>query len=352
MVIYDGDIGPMVQRATQGLLYTLWDLGLQVGPRGAEPARLPGHGADRLRQPHVDAAGALPGGRPPPVQPLPQGPERERLPEGLRPVPGDHARRARSALPEVRRLAVHGRAQREGVRGRAPGHPHRHVAGLHQVRHPDAARARGQAADHGARAAPVRRGAHASCGACGTSSHFLSGHKNDVLGREVQPQIAKNFGYVGDDVALAVEKFMRDYYLHARVIHRVSRRLIARCRETLSGPRNVQRRLRQEALADGLFVLDGAAPRGGRGRARLPRGPPPPDEGVLALAPARRRARARRGARAGGRARPDRRGVPALDRGPRPVPVDLPQLGPGHADDCGPCTSWACSAATCRSGAR
>src|SRR5262245_38632512 len=31
MVIYDGDMGPMVQRATQGLLYTLWDLGLQVG---------------------------------------------------------------------------------------------------------------------------------------------------------------------------------------------------------------------------------------------------------------------------------------------------------------------------------
>src|SRR6202008_2526339 len=86
---------------------------------------------------------------------------------------------------------------------------------------------------------------------------FLSRHKNGVPGREVQPQIAKTFGYVGDDVSLAVEKFMRDYYLHARVIHRVSRRLIARCRETLAGPRNVQRRLRHDALADGLFVLDG-----------------------------------------------------------------------------------------------
>jgi hypothetical protein len=51
---------------------------------------------------------------------------------------------------------------------------------------------------------------------------------------------------------------MRDYYLHARVIHRVSKRLIARCRETLSRPKPVQRRLRQEALADGLFVLDGS----------------------------------------------------------------------------------------------
>jgi [protein-PII] uridylyltransferase len=86
--------------------------------------------------------------------------------------------------------------------------------------------------------------------------HFLSGHKNDVLSRDIQPQIAKNFGYSGDELALPVEKFMRDYYLHARVIHRVSRRLIARCRETLSRRATVQRRLRQEALADGLIVID------------------------------------------------------------------------------------------------
>jgi [protein-PII] uridylyltransferase len=57
-------------------------------------------------------------------------------------------------------------------------------------------------------------------------------------------------------VSLAVEKFMRDYYLHARVVHRVSRRLIARCRETLARRGAVQRRLRQDALADGLIVID------------------------------------------------------------------------------------------------
>src|SRR5215475_928737 len=31
MVIYDGEMGPYIQRVTQGLLYTLWDLGLTVG---------------------------------------------------------------------------------------------------------------------------------------------------------------------------------------------------------------------------------------------------------------------------------------------------------------------------------
>ena len=62
--------------------------------------------------------------------------------------------------------------------------------------------------------------------------------------------------------ASGVERFMRDYYLHARVIHRVSRRLIARCQETLSRRGAAERRERQQALADGLVFFDGApAPR-------------------------------------------------------------------------------------------
>jgi [protein-PII] uridylyltransferase len=87
--------------------------------------------------------------------------------------------------------------------------------------------------------------------------HFLAGHKNDVLSREVQPLIAKNFGYEDDETALGVEKFMRDYYLHARAVHRVSRRLIARCQETLSRRGPAVSRHREEALQDGLVLLDG-----------------------------------------------------------------------------------------------
>jgi [protein-PII] uridylyltransferase len=87
--------------------------------------------------------------------------------------------------------------------------------------------------------------------------HFLSGHKNDVLGRDLQPRIAKDLGYVDDGTTLGVERFMRDYYLHARAIHRVSRRLIARCQETLSRRGAAQRRERQQALADGLVFIDG-----------------------------------------------------------------------------------------------
>src|SRR5439155_10109 len=87
--------------------------------------------------------------------------------------------------------------------------------------------------------------------------HFLAGHKNDVLARDVQPEIAKRFGYGDDETSLGVEKFMRDYYLHARAVHRVSRRLIARGREGLSRRASAARRHRQAALADGLVFFDG-----------------------------------------------------------------------------------------------
>jgi [protein-PII] uridylyltransferase len=87
--------------------------------------------------------------------------------------------------------------------------------------------------------------------------HFFSGHKNDVLTRDLQPRIAKNLGYESEGDTLGVERFMRDYYLHARAIHRISRRLIARCQETLSRRGSAERRQRQQALADGLVFFDG-----------------------------------------------------------------------------------------------
>jgi len=87
--------------------------------------------------------------------------------------------------------------------------------------------------------------------------HFFSGHKNDVLARDLQPRIAKNLGYENDEQSLGVERFMRDYYLHARVVHRVSKRLVARCQETLSRRGSAERRQRQQALADGLVFFDG-----------------------------------------------------------------------------------------------
>ena len=87
--------------------------------------------------------------------------------------------------------------------------------------------------------------------------HFLAGTKQDVLERGLQASVAKSLGYQDDEVRLGVETFMRDYYRHARTIHRISARLIARCQEGLARHGTVGRRGRRAALADGLVVFDG-----------------------------------------------------------------------------------------------
>src|SRR2546425_28251 len=103
--------------------------------------------------------------------------------------------------------------------------------------------------------------------------HFFSGHKNDVLSRELQPRIAENLGYENEDDALGVERFMRDYYLNARAIHRVSQRLIARCHETLWVRGSAERRQRPQALAAGLVFFDGRLHRADRDPRVLRRDP-------------------------------------------------------------------------------
>jgi len=256
MVIYDGDMGPMVQRATQGLLYTLWDLGLQVGHAVRSlPDCLAMARTDFASRTSMQQARHLVGDR--------------RLFNRFRKVLSENVYRKDFAQFLATTLAE--RDQRYRKFGGSPymGEPNvkESAGGLRDIHTAMwlastkfGTRTLQELADKRLITAREQRQADEALTflwRVRNELHFLSGHKNDVLGREVQPQISKNFGYVADDVALAVEKFMRDYYLHARVIHRVSRRLIARCRETLSRPRPVQRRLRQDALADGLFVLDG-----------------------------------------------------------------------------------------------
>src|SRR5262245_5956760 len=256
MVIYDGELGTYVQRVTQGLLYALWDLGLQVGhavrslPDGLAMAR-----TDFPSRTSMQQARFLVGDR--------------RLFNRFRKVLAenvyqkDFAQFLDTTLAErdqrYRKFGGSPYIREPNVKESAGGLRDMHEA-MWLASTKFGTRTLRELADKRLITQREQKSADEALTflwRVRNELHFLSGHKNDVLGRDVQPQIAKNFGYVGDDLALAVEKFMRDYYLPARVVHRVSRRLSARCRETLAGPRNVQRRLRQEALADGLFVLDG-----------------------------------------------------------------------------------------------
>lgn len=255
MLIYDGEMGPYVQRATQGLLYTLWDLGLQVGHAVRSlPDCLAMARTDFPSRTSMQQARFLVGDR--------------RLFNRFRKVLAENV--YQKDFAQFLETTLTERDQRYRKFGGSPymGEPNvkESAGGLRDIHTAMwlastkfGTRTLRELADKRLITEREQKAADEALTflwRVRNELHFLSGHKNDVLSRDVQPQIAKNFGYAGDELSLPVEKFMRDYYLHARVIHRVSRRLIARCRETLSRRATVQRRLRQEALADGLIVID------------------------------------------------------------------------------------------------
>ena len=254
MVIYDGELCPYVQRVTQDLLYALWDLGLQVGhavrslPDCVAMAR-----TDFPSRTSMQEARFLVGDR--------------RLFKRFRKVLRENV--YQKDFGQFLETTLAERDQRYRKFGGSPyiGEPNvkESAGGLRDIHTAMwlastkfGTRTLRELADKRLITAREQKSTDAALTflwRVRNELHFLSGHKNDVLSRDIQPQIAKNFGYASDEISLRVEKFMRDYYLHARVIHRVSRRLIARCQETLSRRGSVQRRARQEALADGLIVL-------------------------------------------------------------------------------------------------
>ena len=265
MVVHDGELSPYVQRVTQELLYTLWDLGLQIG-----------HSLRSLDDCVAMARTDLP--------------SRTSM-QAARLVAGDRQlfTRFRRILREnvYRRdfeqflAAMLGeRDQRYRKFGASPyvGEPNiKESAGglrdMHTAMWLGAAKFEARTLRELADKKLITAREQGQADAALTflwrvrnELHFLSGYKNDVLGRDVQPRIAEHLGYVSDGTSLGVERFMRDYYLHARAVHRVSRRLIARCQETLSHRGGAERRERQQALADGLVFIDGRLHAADRGR--------------------------------------------------------------------------------------
>ena len=256
MVVYEGELTPYVQRMMQELLYSLWDLGLQIGHslRSLDDCVAMAR-TDFPSRTSMQEARFLAGDR--------------RLFGRFRKVLRENVYRRDFAQFLDTTLAE--RDQRYRRYGASPyiGEPNvkESAGGLRDVHTAMwlgaakfGARTLRELSDKGL----ITPREQASTDAALTflwrvrnELHFFSGHKNDVLSRDVQPRIAKNLGYENDETSLGVERFMRDYYLHARAIHRVSRRLIARCQETLSRRGSAGGRQRQQALADGLVFFDG-----------------------------------------------------------------------------------------------
>jgi [protein-PII] uridylyltransferase len=258
MVVYDGEPTPYVQRVTQELLYTLWDLGLQIGHslRSLDDCVAIAR-TDFPSLTSMQAARLVTGDR--------------RLFARFRRVLRDSI--FRGDFGQFLAATLSERDQRYRKYGASPyiGSPNvKESAGGLRDMHTAiwlcaakfGARTLRELTDKGLITPRERVATDAALTflwRVRNELHFLAGHKNDVLSRDLQPQIAKAFGgYEDTEQSLGVERFMRDYYLHARAIHRLSRRLIARCQETLSPRGAAERRQRQQALADGLVFLDGA----------------------------------------------------------------------------------------------
>src|SRR5438067_2925172 len=256
MVVYDGDLSPYVQRMMQELLYSLWDLGLQVGHslRSLDDcvamARTDFPSRTSMQEARFLAGDRRLFGRFSKV--LRENVYRRDFAQFLETTLGERDQR-------YRRYGASPYIGEPNVKESAGGLRDVHTAmwlGAAKFE----ARTLRELADKGlitAREQALADAALTFLWRVRNELHFLSGFKNDVLGRELQPRIAEHLGYVSDATSLGVERFMRDYYLHARVIHRVSRRLIARCQETLSRRGSAERRQRQQALADGLVFFDG-----------------------------------------------------------------------------------------------
>ena len=256
MVVYDGEMSPYVQRMMQELLYSLWDLGLHVGHslRSLDDCVAMAR-TDFPSRTSMQEARFLAG-------------ERRlfaRFQRVLREnvFSRDFGQFLETTLVERdARYRKHGASPYIGepnVKESAGGLRDMHTAmWLGEAKF--GARTLRELADKGLITPREQAAADAALTflwRVRNELHFFSGHKNDVLTRDLQPRIAKNLGYENDETSLGVERFMRDYYLHARVIHRVSKRLIARCQETLSRRGSAERRQRQQALADGLVFFDG-----------------------------------------------------------------------------------------------
>jgi len=256
MVVHDGELSPYVRRLTQELLYTLWDLGLQIGHslRSLEDC-VAIAGTDLPSRTSMQEARFLAGDR------ALFGRFQRVLTENV--YRRDFEQFLEAMLAERdQRYRKHGASpyvMEPNVKESAGGLRDMHTA-MWLSATKFGARTLRELTQKGLiteRELELTDAALTFLWRVRNELHFLAGHRNDVLTRDLQPQVAKSFGYQDDDTSLAVERFMRDYYLHARAIHRVARRLIARCQDTLSRRHSAALRDRQQALADGLVFIDG-----------------------------------------------------------------------------------------------
>lgn len=87
--------------------------------------------------------------------------------------------------------------------------------------------------------------------------HYLSGRKNDQLTFDAQISLAAFCGFKDHGKTLAVEDFMREYYLQAARTEHLAASLTARCKRRDDGPGKILGYFIRRPLGEGLFVVRG-----------------------------------------------------------------------------------------------
>ncbi|HEY6186266.1 MAG TPA: [protein-PII] uridylyltransferase [Pyrinomonadaceae bacterium] len=96
------------------------------------------------------------------------------------------------------------------------------------------------------------------------STHLLTHRKTERLALDIQPALAEAFGYRQGNYLLASEKFMRDYYRHARELHLFSKSLCERAAEPEPKEprwwtrRGAQSKIEPLSISDGRLQLEGS----------------------------------------------------------------------------------------------
>lgn len=104
--------------------------------------------------------------------------------------------------------------------------------------------------------------------------HFQTGRRTDVLSLALQQQLAPEFGYLDTPQQQASELFMRDYYLRARQLHRLTTTYLERLVQRHEKKRWFQRRRVAPAIGgfvmrDGMLEADNPAESMGTSRMML-----------------------------------------------------------------------------------
>jgi [protein-PII] uridylyltransferase len=87
--------------------------------------------------------------------------------------------------------------------------------------------------------------------------HYLASRKNDQITFDAQIRLAALLGYVDKGKSLAVEEFMRDYYMHATRVEHLASQLVSRCVWREEGALKILGYFTRRPVGEGFYILKG-----------------------------------------------------------------------------------------------